>query len=124
SASPSRRAVSAPAASSTLAPSAPREARLLRRRHCDGPALLLAFRSAVAHLERHVDQVNALNVFPVPDGDTGSHMPATARAALLEAERVPRGQRTLSRPAEGLTPGSLMGARGQRRLILAQADLG
>ena len=37
---------------------------------------------AVANLEAHVDEVNALNVFPVPDGDTGSNMIATVRAAL------------------------------------------
>ena len=38
-------------------------------RHCTGTAMLGAIRSAVANLERHVDEVNALNVFPVPDGE-------------------------------------------------------
>jgi DAK2 domain fusion protein YloV len=85
---------------------------------------LRAFRSAVAHLERHVDQVNALNVFPVPDGDTGSNMLATVRAALIEAERVPPGQRSLSRVAEALSHGSLMGARGNSGLILSQVVRG
>ena len=46
---------------------------------------------AVANLEAHVDEINALNVFPVPDGDTGTNMLATVRAALDEAEaRRPR----------------------------------
>ncbi len=103
---------------------APRESRPPRRRHCDGPTLLRAFRSAVAHLERHVDQVNALNVFPVPDGDTGSNMLATVRAALIEAERVPQGQRSLSRVAQALSHGSLMGARGNSGLILSQVVRG
>ena len=102
----------------TAAP--PRDPRSSRRRHCDGPTLLRAFRSAVAHLEAHVDQVNALNVFPVPDGDTGSNMLATVRAALAEAERIPEGERRLDRVAEALSLGALMGARGNSGLILSQ----
>jgi DAK2 domain fusion protein YloV len=67
-----------------------------------------------------VDEVNALNVFPVPDGDTGSNMLATVRAALAEAETVPEGERTLDRVAESLSFGALMGARGNSGLILSQ----
>ena len=44
--------------------------------------MLAAFRHAVENLEQHVDEVNALNVFPVPDGDTGTNMLATVKAAL------------------------------------------
>lgn len=58
----------------------------MARRSCDGAGLLGAFRAAAATLEAHVDEINALNVFPVPDGDTGSNMAATIRAALAEAE--------------------------------------
>ena len=58
----------------------------MARRACDGAGLLEAFRAAVANLEAHVDEINALNVYPVPDGDTGSNMFATVRAALEEAE--------------------------------------
>ena len=58
----------------------------MTRRSCDGAGLLAAFRAAVANLEAHVDEINALNVFPVPDGDTGSNMVATVRVALDEAE--------------------------------------
>ena len=64
--------------------------RLMARRACDGPGLLEAFRAAVANLEAHVDEINALNVYPVPDGDTGSNMLATVRAALEEADLVGR----------------------------------
>ena len=53
----------------------------MAHRACNGAGLLGAFRAAVANLEAHVDEVNALNVFPVPDGDTGSNMLATVRAA-------------------------------------------
>ena len=59
----------------------------MARRACDGPGLLEAFRAAVANLEAHVDEINALNVYPVPDGDTGSNMLATVKAALDEADR-------------------------------------
>ena len=60
----------------------------MARRACDGEGLLGAFRAAAAGLEAADDEVNALNVFPVPDGDTGSNMMATVRAALAEAEAL------------------------------------
>src|SRR4051795_265641 len=96
----------------------------MARRPCDGAGLLGAFRAAAAGLEASVDEINALNVFPVPDGDTGSNMLATVRAALVEAERVPAGQRSLSRVAEARSHGSLMGARGNSGLILSQVVRG
>jgi DAK2 domain fusion protein YloV len=101
-------------------PDPPNDATRQRRRHCDGPTLLVAFRAAVANLESNVELVNALNVFPVPDGDTGSNMLATVRAALEEAERIPVGQRRLHRVADALSHGALMGARGNSGLILSQ----
>ncbi len=58
----------------------------MARRACDGAGLFEAFRAAVANLEAHVEEINSLNVYPVPDGDTGSNMYATVRAALDEAE--------------------------------------
>jgi uncharacterized protein len=87
---------------------------------CDGPTLLKAFRGAVANLAGNVDEVNALNVFPVPDGDTGSNMLATVRAALAEAEALPETERTLAQVADALSFGALMGARGNSGLILSQ----
>lgn len=90
----------------------------MTRRACDGTALLLAFRAAVANLERHVDEINALNVFPVPDGDTGSNMLATCRAALEEGERVT--DRTADRVAAAVSFGALMGARGNSGVITSQ----
>ncbi len=90
----------------------------MTRRSCDGAGLLAAFRAAVANLEAHVDEVNALNVFPVPDGDTGSNMVATVRVALDEAEGA-AGQ-PADRVAAAISFGALMGARGNSGVITSQ----
>lgn len=90
----------------------------MARRACDGEGLLAAFRAAVANLEAHVDEINALNVYPVPDGDTGSNMLATVRAALDEAEAV-AGQ-SADRVAAAISFGALMGARGNSGVITSQ----
>ena len=90
----------------------------MARRACDGAGLLDTFRAAVANLEAHVDEINALNVYPVPDGDTGSNMLATVRAALEEAERV-AGQ-PADRVAAAISFGALMGARGNSGVITSQ----
>src|SRR5918994_3452450 len=91
----------------------------MARRACDGEGLLGAFRAAAAGLEAAVDEVNALNVFPVPDGDTGSNMMATVRAALAEAEALGP---TVSaeRVASAAAFGALMGARGNSGVITSQ----
>jgi len=90
----------------------------MARRACDGPGLLDAFRAAVANLETHVDEINSLNVYPVPDGDTGSNMLATVKAALDEAEAV-AGQ-PADRIAAAISFGALMGARGNSGVITSQ----
>ena len=94
--------------------------RSMTRRQVDGPALLQAVRAAVANLERFAAEVDALNVFPVPDGDTGSNMLATMRAALAEAERVPAASQDLESVAGALSRGALEGARGNSGVILSQ----
>ena len=90
----------------------------MARRSCDGTALLDAFRSAVADLEAHIDEINGLNVYPVPDGDTGSNMFATVRAALDEAEAVAGAP--ADRVAAAISFGALMGARGNSGVITSQ----
>lgn len=90
----------------------------MTRRTCDGSRLLAAFRIAVANVEAHVDEINALNVFPVPDGDTGTNMLATLRAALDEAEAVDG--LDAGRVVAALSFGSLMGARGNSGVIASQ----
>jgi fatty acid kinase len=88
------------------------------RRWCDGSGLLQALRAAVANLDAHVDEINALNVFPVPDGDTGSNMVATMVVALEQAESV-AGEPAWT-IAGAIKRGALHGARGNSGVILSQ----
>ena len=81
--------------------------------------MLDAVRSAVANLERNVDEINALNVFPVPDGDTGTNMLATVRAALDDAEAAGR-DAPVERIAAAVSHGALVGARGNSGVITSQ----
>jgi uncharacterized protein len=88
------------------------------RRSCDGAGLLAAFRGAVANLEANVEEINALNVFPVPDGDTGANMLATVERALQEAEAV-AGEPAFA-IAAAIKRGALYGARGNSGVIASQ----
>src|ERR1019366_5367441 len=54
-----------------------------------GVELLAALRSALAWLQANQEEINDLNVFPVPDGDTGSNMYLTLRSAVEEARHAP-----------------------------------
>ena len=90
----------------------------MTRRAGDGASLLAAFRSAVENLAAHVDEVDALNVYPVPDGDTGSNMLATVKAALAEAEAV--ADPSADRVTQAISFGALMGARGNSGVIASQ----
>jgi DAK2 domain fusion protein YloV len=90
-------------------------------RTCDGAKFLAAFRGAVANLAAHVDEVNALNVFPVPDGDTGSNMLATVQAALDAADALHVGpEADAGRVVHAIAQGALMGARGNSGVITSQ----
>jgi len=91
----------------------------MARRSCDGAGLLGALRAAVANLEASVDEINNLNVFPVPDGDTGSNMLATVQAALAEADAAGE-PATAERVATAASFGALMGARGNSGVITSQ----
>ncbi len=90
----------------------------MARRACDGEGLLRAFRAGVQNLEANVEEINALNVYPVPDGDTGSNMLATVKAALDEAEDA--ADRSAERVAAAISFGALMGARGNSGVITSQ----
>ncbi|MEX1295545.1 MAG: DAK2 domain-containing protein [Candidatus Limnocylindrales bacterium] len=92
----------------------------MTRLYVDGPTLIRAVRAATRNLERHVDEIDSLNVFPVPDGDTGSNMLATMKAALAEAEALPESERDLDSVADALSKGALTGARGNSGVILSQ----
>ena len=85
---------------------------------CDGQSLKRALQAAGRWLEKHAAAVNALNVFPVPDGDTGTNMLLTMNAALAEIERSP--EDSVSAIAQAVAHGALMGARGNSGVILSQ----
>ena len=85
----------------------------------DGESLLAAFTLATKWLDYHRDRVNALNVFPVPDGDTGTNMALTMRAAI-EAARGDESSPSAGAIAKRLAYGALMGARGNSGVILSQ----
>ncbi|MCH7835754.1 MAG: DAK2 domain-containing protein [Chloroflexi bacterium] len=76
------------------------------------------FAAAAAWLEKHVDSVNAINVFPVPDGDTGTNMFLTMRSVMEEAKRCPEDDAGMIMAA--MSQGALMGARGNSGVILSQ----
>ncbi len=76
------------------------------------------FGAATAWLERNAAEINSLNVFPVPDGDTGTNMLLTMRSAMAEASGSP--QESASAVARAMAHGALMGARGNSGVILSQ----
>lgn len=77
-----------------------------------------ALRTASLWLDQNVARINALNVFPVPDGDTGTNMSLTMRAALQEAGDKPFA--SVAELARIIAHGALMGARGNSGVILSQ----
>jgi len=85
---------------------------------CDGRTFQRMVESGAAWLETHIDLVNSLNVYPVPDGDTGTNMFLTMQAALREVATV--SEDTISAVAQALAHGALMGARGNSGVILSQ----
>ena len=80
--------------------------------------LTRAFAFATDWLGVHVEEVNALNVYPVPDGDTGTNMHLTMQSVRRQlSDESPR---TMDRLAHALAYGSLLGARGNSGVILSQ----
>ncbi len=86
---------------------------------CTGEGLKRALEAGTAWLERHAEAVNALNVYPVPDGDTGTNMLLTMRAALEEIGRR-SSDHSAAAVAQAVSYGALMGARGNSGVILSQ----
>jgi DAK2 domain fusion protein YloV len=84
----------------------------------NGQTLKEMFASGTAWLEKSAPDINAINVFPVPDGDTGTNMVLTMKFALEEARLNSDNQ--VSSAAKALAHGALMGARGNSGVILSQ----
>ena len=72
-----------------------------------------------ALLERNRQAIDALNVFPVPDGDTGTNMTMTMQSAVKEMRSIPD-DADVSTVADALSMGALRGARGNSGVILSQ----
>ncbi len=84
----------------------------------DGAGLVAMFTAAAAALQRNIEPINALNVFPVPDGDTGTNMYLTMQSGIddLGGLTAP----TVSDVATAFYSGTFMGARGNSGVILSQ----
>lgn len=83
-----------------------------------GQVLRDMFSAATTWLEKSSADIDALNVFPVPDGDTGTNMMLTMRSTMEEAYRAP--DNSASGVAHAMAKGALMGARGNSGVILSQ----
>ncbi|MDD2371382.1 MAG: DAK2 domain-containing protein [Firmicutes bacterium] len=76
------------------------------------------FKGALAYLENKKEEINNLNVFPVPDGDTGTNMYLTMYSAIKTIDDSE--PKNFTEFAEALSKGALLGARGNSGVILSQ----
>jgi len=90
----------------------------LSTQNIDGMQLRNMIISGANNLENNKGPVNALNVFPVPDGDTGTNMSLTMQLAVKEIKALKEVK--VYTVADALANGSLMGARGNSGVILSQ----
>lgn len=74
--------------------------------------------AALSALKQYEDEVNRLNVYPVPDGDTGTNMVHTMQSVINEVSKASNG--SIKGLLQAITYGSLMGARGNSGVILSQ----
>ena len=84
----------------------------------NGQDLREMFSAATTWLDKSAADIDALNVFPVPDGDTGTNMLLTMRSSIEEAYRAP--DRSASAVAKAMAGGAMVGARGNSGVILSQ----
>ena len=77
------------------------------------------FPAAAKVVADKADEINKLNVFPVPDGDTGTNMSLTLNTVVAEVEALPK-DASMADIAAAITHGSLMGARGNSGVITSQ----
>jgi len=99
-------------------PSSPQPDPASAVRMCDAHLFKQLVRSALAWLERHQAVINSLNVYPVPDGDTGTNMLLTMQSAHRESLDCPEDD--VGAVTQKLAHGALMGARGNSGVILSQ----
>lgn len=89
-----------------------------RKAPMDGQSLKRLVEAGLTWLRTNQQTVNALNVFPVPDGDTGTNMVLTMQSAYNEISQL--GHRNVGDMAAAISQGALMGARGNSGVILSQ----
>jgi len=80
-------------------------------------AAVVGFRDA---LRAHQHRLNRLNVYPVPDGDTGTNMALTLESVVTALDEVSEPDRDMAATCKAISHGSLMGARGNSGVILSQ----
>jgi DAK2 domain fusion protein YloV len=85
---------------------------------CDGQGLKRLLQAGMSWLDANHQTVNALNVFPIPDGDTGTNMLLTMQAAYKEIAQSQ--EANVGKLAHAVAHGALMGARGNSGVILSQ----
>ena len=85
----------------------------------DGQIFKQALKSAEVQLEKRIDELNALNVFPVPDGDTGINMYLTMQAAATSVEDMTT--TSVAEVTAKAARGALLGARGNSGVILSNS---
>lgn len=90
----------------------------MNRRQMNGTDWTAMVQAGAQRLAASESRINALNVFPVPDGDTGTNMNLTMAAGMAELSRRPSDD--IGQAAEALSKGLLMGARGNSGVILSQ----
>ena len=88
------------------------------QKNINGAVLRKMMVTAVKYLEVNRQMVDSLNVFPVPDGDTGTNMSLTLQSSLKELNAQSGGN--LDVVAEAISKGALKGARGNSGVILSQ----
>src|SRR3990172_8470578 len=84
----------------------------------NGPALKNLVEAGLTWLRTNQQIVNSLNVFPVPDGNTGTNMVLTMQSAYDEISASP--EHNFGKMAHAVAHGALMGARGNSGVILSQ----
>ena len=95
-----------------------RATRSFRDLPIDGRALKFLVEAGLTWLRANQQLVNSLNVFPVPDGDTGTNMVLTMQSAYDEIAKLQ--ERNFGKLAHAVANGALMGARGNSGVILSQ----
>ena len=87
----------------------------------DSNLMVHLLHGGVENLNRHVDEINDLNVFPIPDGDTGSNMLLTIQGGT---RAVPKDNEALGSTSKRVADEMLLSARGNSGVILSQLAAG